>query len=486
MDDQPTGSPPSSPRDEDASVPPPLVPPPSVPPPSTPPSASSIPPGPLDRTTAMMLLGRADSLFEAGEYPDAGAIYQRVIGFDDPAITGGALYGLGNVLFRLDREDAAVATWERVLELPENPSTYLAWRQVAAARVREGDLNGGLSAYREADRRAPTADKAEIAARLGWLSKETGDSRGAARHFRRSRGTTMSLMTYTIIAITVIVSFTAFVGIERTRGIAVSLGPLYDGLALDKAAVAAGQLWRLVTVVLLHHPGVLPDGSDASYLFFLHLGFNMYALYIVGPLVETIYGSWRMLFMYLVTAVTASTASVIFSSADAVGASGAIFGLFGVLLVASRVHHPVVDRRGRAILGQIGMLIVINLAIGFSLGGFIDNAAHIGGLLGGLWLGLILLPANAPTLSSLWQRSNGGQSGGWRITPALQLLGVAALAILVAVGLLVGTQGVQPNGRTEGQTASATIVDRAARPAAGGPLGTGRAPHPVEAVGVPS
>ena len=200
MEDQPTGSTPPAP----GSTPPaPGSPPPApgsaAPEAGLPPLAS----GPLDRSTAIDLLGRADALFENGEYPNAGAIYQRVVGFDDLAITGAALYGLGNVLYRVDREDAAMATWERVLELAENPSTYLAWRQIAATKVREGDLNRALRAYREADRLAPAADKAEIAARLGWLSKETGDSRGAARHFRRSRGTTMPYVTYLIIAATV-------------------------------------------------------------------------------------------------------------------------------------------------------------------------------------------------------------------------------------------------------------------------------------------
>jgi hypothetical protein len=111
-----------------------------------------------------------------------------------------------------------------------------------------------------------------------------------------------------------------------------------------------------------------------------------------------------------------------------------------VLLVASRVHVPVVDRRSRAILSQVGMLIVINLISGFGLGGGlnIDNAAHVGGLLGGLWLGLILLPSGAPTLTRFWQQPTGSTAAG-RTPPILQLVGVAALVVVVAVGLVVGT-----------------------------------------------
>ena len=90
-----------------------------------------------------------------------------------------------------------------------------------------------------------------------------------------------------------------------------------------------------------------------------------------------------------------------------------MFGLFGVLLAVSRTHHPVLDRRGQMLIGQIGGLILINLLFGFGLagvGGGIDNAAHVGGLLAGLWLGFLLVPGRVPTLGSLWQRpaANGG------------------------------------------------------------------------------
>ena len=76
----------------------------------------------------------------------------------------------------MDDEDGAVATWKAVLELGETPSTYPVWRNLAAAYVRAGELGPAMRAYREADRRAPAADKAEIANRLGWLAKETGDT----------------------------------------------------------------------------------------------------------------------------------------------------------------------------------------------------------------------------------------------------------------------------------------------------------------------
>ena len=420
--------------------------------------------GPLDRETALRLLARADQLFEAGQFEEAGRYYQRIYGFDDPPITASALYGLGNALYRLDREDVALTVWEQILKLPETPSTYLAWRQIAALRVREGDLNGALTAYREADRRAPAADKAELASRLGWLAKETGDKRGAARHFRRSRGSSWPAVTYGIIALTVIVSLTAWAGLSVTRG-GVDYGPIYPALWLDKAAVADGQLWRLVTVALVHAP-------DPTFMF-IHLGFNMYALYLVGPVVETIYGPARMALMYVLTAIAGSTASFVFvPQGQSVGASGAVFGLFGILLVASRVHHPMLDRRGRAISTQVGTLILINLAFGFGAGGgTIDNAAHVGGLLGGMWLALVLLPPGAPTLAGMWQRPAANQSAAWRANPLLQAVGVAALVLVMAIGLIVGGRAYRPGvgvgvGVGVGGSASATASSSSRAPEA--------------------
>ena len=164
--------------------------------PGPPDGARGVPPGRLSRAAAQSLLMRGDELLAAGDYGDAAIHYQRVVGFDDPAITAAALLGLGEARYRLDDEDGAVATWEAVIQVGETPSTYPAWRNVAAARVRSGDLRGAIAAYREADRRAPAADKAEIATRLGWLAKETGDtgrrdgtSRGPAATGRSSRST---------------------------------------------------------------------------------------------------------------------------------------------------------------------------------------------------------------------------------------------------------------------------------------------------------
>lgn len=371
--------------------------------------------GPLTRDSARAVLERGHQLLETGDYQDAALHFRRVVGFDDAAVTAAALLGLGEALFRLNQEAAAVATWESVLELPETPSTYAAWRNVAAARVRAGDLQGAIAAYRQADRRAPAEDKPEIANRLGWLAKESGDTRTSRRYFAAGRGTGPALpVTWLIIGLTVVVSVAAM-----------SVPDVITVLQLDKLAVAQGEYYRLWSVTLVHAG-------------FLHLFFNMYALYIVGPLVEQLYGSRLFVAFYLILAAAGSIASFVFGgNIPAVGASGAIFGLFGVLLAASRTHNPVLDRRGRALVGQIGTLILINLVIGFTIPN-IDNAAHIGGLAAGLWLGFLIVPGRVATLGSLWQRPGGGGGSG-RPSMVLPTFGVAALLIVLIAGIAIGT-----------------------------------------------
>ena len=381
-------------------------------PPQTPPAVDRHATGPLDRPTAGRLLDQGAALIESGDFAEAFATYQRVVGFDDPEVTAAALLGMAQARYRLDDEAGAVRTWEAILELPETAATYQAWRNVAAAHVREGDLNGAIASYREADRRAPAEDKAEIANRLGWLAKETGNVRASRRYFARGRGSVLPYVTYGIMAVTIAVSLTAMLSSDGTN--------LYDLLALDKRAVANGELWRLWTVTLLHDPSNL-----------LHLLFNMYALYLSGPIVEKIYGSTAMLIFYLVCALGGSLGSFAFGSAgSSVGASGAIFGLFGILLVATRAHHPVLDRTSRNFVAQLGTLLLINVVFGLAAAGYIDNFAHVGGFVTGALLGIAVVPGRVPTLRSMWQGGSAVSAGGGFFASTYARL--AALLILAA------------------------------------------------------
>ncbi len=408
------------------------------------PADAPLPPlsGRLSREAALDLLAAADAMLAAGEYAKAGAYYGRVVGFDDSAVTAAALLGLGEARFRMDDEAAAVETWKAVLELGETPSTYPAWRNLAASYVRAGELGPAMRAYREADQRAPEADKAEIANRLGWLAKETGDSGSAKRYFSRARGDGPLIPFSTIvIAATVIVSLTVMFTAEGDD--------LMRVLWLDKAGVAAGEYWRLWTVTLVHSTSdVLP----------IHLIFNMYALWLAGPVVERWYGSWTFLAFYLICAAAGSVGSFLFGGdGPSVGASGAIFGLFGILLAAGRLHHPV-DRASRGLVSQLGFLVLLNLVFGFASGGNIDNAAHIGGFLAGLWLGAIMPPTRVPTMSTLWSRPGRPASVGGRARPPtfVPALAFGALTVVLVAGIIVGT-----GSRTDTR---ALAVPRAASP----------------------
>lgn len=394
-------------------------------------------PGPLDRRTALGLLQRADTELEASEAERALALYARVMGMADHDVSAAALYGMGNALYRLDRDEEALQAWEQATQIGESPVTYRAWRQVAAARVRAGDMSGALAAYRECERRAPPADRAEIASRLGWLSKETGNRGAAGRYFARSRGDALPpFLTYLTIAVTVVISFTAM-------GRDPNAAALFNDLALDKAAVAGGEYWRLFTVTLVHDPSNI-----------LHLLFNMYALYYAGTIVERMYGAPLFGLFYLLCALAGSVASFVFGSdAPSVGASGAIFGLFGVILVAQRIHHPVLDRRSRAVAGQIGFLIAVNLVLQFVIPN-VDYFAHIGGLLAGLWLGFLIPPGKVQTLGRLWQSPRVANGANLLLVRGL---GVAALAVVIVVGVVVGTDA-RRNPQPQSGGAAAVVL----------------------------
>jgi membrane associated rhomboid family serine protease len=381
--------------------------------------------GPLSFDTAQAALAQAAAHMANADFVDAARLYQRVIGFNDVGVTAAAMLGLGEALHRLDDDAAALSEWESATRLPENEHTYAAWRNVAAARVRAGDLRGALNAYREADRRAPRDDKAEIASRMGWLSKELGDGRASGRYFSQARGDVGFSFTVGVVAVTVAVSLLAsFVPPERVDLLAI--------LALDKVAVAAGEVYRLWSVALVHLPvQQMP----------LHLLFNMLLLYQTGPIVERMYGRFSFLALYLVVCAGGSLASFAIATAPssqyAVGASGAVFGIFGVLIAAEFVHRPALDRQSRGVMGQLVGLVILNLVLGFTVLGNVDNWAHIGGLVTGLWLGALLPPTRVPTLRSMWMRP--GSTPGTTVplfggggTMAVRVAGLIALAAAFA------------------------------------------------------
>jgi rhomboid protease GluP len=139
--------------------------------------------------------------------------------------------------------------------------------------------------------------------------------------------------------------------------------------------VMSGDYWRLFTCLFVH-VGVL------------HLLLNLSALYVIGLHLEPLIGRWRFLLCFLLTGLAASTVSIWNnSSAVSAGASGAIFGLYGVFM--SLLTTGVAGKKLRAsLLGSMGLFVLVNLLYG--LKDDVDNAAHMGGLVSGLVIGLLL------------------------------------------------------------------------------------------------
>jgi membrane associated rhomboid family serine protease len=362
------------------------------------------------------ILEDARAAAERGDYELAAQLYARVTGNQDPDVHVAALLGLADARYRLDDEEGALQSWIVATQGPETSLTWRAWVALAGSRVRQGDLAAATRAYREAARRAPPEEQPQIASRLGWLNKEMGNAGAANRYFGRARtGVFTPYVTYAILAVTVIVSLVV--------DFAPSGEQLGNSLALDKERVIAGEYWRVLTVALVH-------GGP------LHLVLNMYALYIVGPLVELLYGRVLFLAFYLIAAAGGSIASYLFFPFPSVGASGAIFGLFGLLFVANFVHKPALGRQARSLTAQIGMLIVINLVFGFALSGTIDNAAHIGGLLCGGWLGLVVAPRGTATLRSAWQRvPDAARNVQERYAKLIAVGGTALIVVIQVIAL---------------------------------------------------
>jgi len=135
--------------------------------------------------------------------------------------------------------------------------------------------------------------------------------------------------------------------------------------------IRQGQLWRLITPILLH-------GS------ILHIGFNMYALFIFGVGLERRFGHVRFIILYLLAGFSGNVLSFLFTSGLSVGSSTSIFGLIAAEGIFLYQNRKLFGEESKRAMGNVISVAAINLLIGFSSGGLIDNWGHIGGLLGGL------------------------------------------------------------------------------------------------------
>ena len=168
------------------------------------------------------------------------------------------------------------------------------------------------------------------------------------------------IATYVLIALCVIMFILSGFGYntESLLLFGANYGPL----------VRNGEIYRLIACMFLHG-GII------------HLGLNMYSLFIIGPRVEDFFGKWKFLLIYFISGISASLLSIgLNQNVVSVGASGAIFGLFGALIYFGYSYRGYI---GALVKSQVIPIVMYNLLMGFFIPG-IDMWGHIGGLIGGI------------------------------------------------------------------------------------------------------
>ena len=177
------------------------------------------------------------------------------------------------------------------------------------------------------------------------------------------------IVTYIIMAICIIL----FILMELSGGSTNSQTLLKYGANLD-VLVKNGEYYRLFTCIFLH-------------IGIMHLLCNMYSLYIIGREVENLFGKIKYIIIFILSGIFGSIMSLAFThNTISAGASGAIFGLLGALLYFGMHYRTYL---GEAIKRSIIPIIVVNLIIGFFAEG-IDLAAHMGGLVGGVLVAMMV------------------------------------------------------------------------------------------------
>lgn len=137
--------------------------------------------------------------------------------------------------------------------------------------------------------------------------------------------------------------------------------------------LTASEPWRMLTALFVHSQGSL-----------FHIAFNMFSLFILGPILESALGRGRFLALYLISGFGGSVAVLLLAPTTAVvGASGAIFGLLGAIFI--------IQRKLGGNTTQLLVVIVLNLAIGFLPGTNIAWQAHLGGLVAGAAIAFVYL-----------------------------------------------------------------------------------------------
>ena len=220
-------------------------------------------------------------------------------------------------------------------------------------------------------------------------------SRGASRLLENMIPGVVSISSGILTANVVLYAFSLMVWSHLDQTLPPDMRPGAWNLALIALGanvpnlVIQGEVWRLLTSVFLH------GGA-------LHLLFNSWALLSVGPLIEEIYGKRKYIFIYVTTGIGASFVSTMWRAGSwtpGIGASGALFGLIGLAAVWGWRHG---GRVGQGIRAQMIQWALYVLVLGFLFR--FDNAAHIGGMISGALMGLIVTDReSSPGAMRVWE-----------------------------------------------------------------------------------
>jgi membrane associated rhomboid family serine protease len=189
-------------------------------------------------------------------------------------------------------------------------------------------------------------------------------ARQKTRVVRRGYAGGDPILTYTLIGVNVLAYIgTVVSGSSATGSVGGTKSLLYDA-ALNGPLVAHGDWWRVITSGFMHYG-------------LLHLLFNMYALYILGTMLEPAIGRIRFALIYFISLIAGAVGALIVTpDAFTAGASGAIFGLLGAAVVIMR------NRGVNPLESGIVVWLGLNLLITFTISN-ISIGGHIGGLIGG-------------------------------------------------------------------------------------------------------
>jgi len=377
----------------------------------------------------MQRLEEGRRLLDSGDPDSAIRILAALTGHPDAELAGEAWQLIGTARYRTDDEAGALDAWLAAARAGGR-SAWLGSRSAAEQYVRDGDLESAISAYREADRRAPPEERGAIANRIAWLLKETGHDFAARRQFNRARGSYAAhtpVVTYAIIAICAVLFGIDVVlsGGATLQGgfLGGDLGPLGRDHAINAFRVEQGEWWRIITSAFFH-------------LGPIHIAFNMYVLFMYGAIVERMYGPIEYAAIYLLCAAGGSVLTILVDpEQSAAGASGAIFGLVGLLFLVSRRHHAALGREARMVVAGVGSYLVFLLLFTFIVPN-ISWTGHLGGLIVGAVLGFLLPPTGVATMAGMWRSPTGERLEGPMPRP-LRLAVYAGVAVLLVIGSYV-------------------------------------------------